>query len=381
MRIIQFSDSFIPIMDGVGNVVYRYAVNFGKKGHESYVVAPQTNTGYRGNYPFEMIDYVGVPLWKMNSYTVGTPKMDSHFKKRLQMIDADIVHVHSPFMAGQAGMSYAKKRNIPVIGTFHSKYYDDFLQVTGIELLAEAGVKIVVDFYEKCDEVWAVSESSAQTLKDYGYEGSVRVMPNGTDTKEILPEKVIEIKEKLGIGTESILLFVGQMNWKKNIETTLRAFAMLNGDLKLVLAGRGPHEAEIKALAEKLGISDRVIMPGHITDPDLLNALYSSAQLFLFPSIYDNGPLVVREAAAAGTPSVVVRGSSAAECVKDGVNGLLCENDPANLAMVVQKALLDERELEAMGKRAKMTIPIPWSSIAEDVLWEYKRVIERTKQQ
>ncbi|MBQ3986380.1 MAG: glycosyltransferase [Oscillospiraceae bacterium] len=380
MRIIQFSDSFIPIMDGVGNVVYRYAVNFGKKGHESYVVAPQTNTGYRGNYPFEMIDYVGVPLWKMNSYTVGTPKMDSHFKKRLQMIDADIVHVHSPFMAGQAGMSYAKKRNIPVIGTFHSKYYDDFLQVTGIELLAEAGVKIVVDFYEKCDEVWAVSESSAQTLKDYGYEGSVRVMPNGTDTKEILPEKVIEIKEKLGIGTESILLFVGQMNWKKNIETTLRAFAMLNGDLKLVLAGRGPHEAEIKALAEKLGISDRVIMPGHITDPDLLNALYSSAQLFLFPSIYDNGPLVVREAAAAGTPSVVVRGSSAAECVKDGVNGLLCENDPANLAMVVQKALLDEKELEAMGKRAKMTIPIPWSSIAEDVLWEYKRVIERTKQ-
>ncbi len=380
MRIIQFSDSFIPIMDGVGNVVYRYAVNFGKKGHESYVVAPQTNTGYRGNYPFEMIDYVGVPLWKMNSYTVGTPKMDSHFKKRLQMIEADIVHVHSPFMAGQAGMSYAKKRKVPVIGTFHSKYYDDFLQVTGIELLAEAGVKIVVDFYEKCDEVWAVSESSAQTLKDYGYEGSVRVMPNGTDTKEILPEKVIEIKEKLGIGTESILLFVGQMNWKKNIETTLRAFAMLNGDLKLVLAGRGPHEAEIKALAEKLGISDRVIMPGHITDSDLLNALYSSAQLFLFPSIYDNGPLVVREAAAAGTPSVVVRGSSAAECVKDGVNGLLCENDPANLAMVVQKALLDEKELEAMGKRAKMTIPIPWSSIAEDVLWEYKRVIERTKQ-
>ena len=378
MKIIQFSDSFIPIMDGVGNVVYRYAVNFGKKGHESYVAAPQTNTGYRGDYPFEIIDYVGVPLWKMNSYTVGTPKMDSHFKKRLEMIEADIVHVHSPFMAGQAGMSYAKKRKIPVIGTFHSKYYDDFLQVTGIELLAEAGVKIVVDFYEKCDEVWAVSESSAQTLKDYGYKGAVRVMPNGTDTKEILPEKVSEIREKLNIGSERILLFVGQMNWKKNIETTLRAFAMLNGDLKLVLAGRGPHEAEIRALADKLGVGERVIMPGHITDPDLLNALYSSAKLFLFPSIYDNGPLVVREAAAAGTPSVVVRGSSAAECVKDGVNGLLCENDPADLAAVVQKALEDENELDAMGMRAKMTIPIPWSSIAEDVLWEYKRVIEKT---
>ena len=62
MRIIQFSDSFLPIMDGVGNVVYQYALNLGLRGHESYVVAPQTDTGYRGNFPFEIVDYTGVPL-------------------------------------------------------------------------------------------------------------------------------------------------------------------------------------------------------------------------------------------------------------------------------------------------------------------------------
>ena len=72
MRIIQFSDSFLPVMDGVGNVVYQYALNLAHKGHECYVVAPQTDTGYRGGYPFELVDYIGVPLPRMKSYKIGT---------------------------------------------------------------------------------------------------------------------------------------------------------------------------------------------------------------------------------------------------------------------------------------------------------------------
>ena len=153
MRIVQFSDSFLPIVDGVGNVVYHYALNIGKKGHECYVVAPQTDTGYRGGFPFEIVDYVGMPLPLMKSYTVGMPALDAHCRNRLGMVQADIVHVHSPFIAGQAGLLYAQKNNLPIVGTFHSKYYDDFLQITGVELLAEVGVKHVVNFYDKCAKV------------------------------------------------------------------------------------------------------------------------------------------------------------------------------------------------------------------------------------
>ena len=181
MRILQFSDSFLPIMDGVGNVVYQYALNMGQKGHECYAVAPQTDTGYRGRYPFEIVDYIGLPLIRMKSYKIGAPVLDVHCQNRLNAIKGDIVHVHSPFIAGHAGIAYAQKQGLPIVGTFHSKYYDDFLQVTGMELLAEVGVKHVVNFYDKCDEVWAVSESSAETLRSYGYQGTVRVMPNGTD--------------------------------------------------------------------------------------------------------------------------------------------------------------------------------------------------------
>mgnify|MGYP002627460848 CR=1 FL=1 len=149
MKVIEFSDSFLPIMDGVGNVVYQYAMNLPAKGHECYVVAPQTDTGYRGGWPFEMVDYVGLPLFRMKSYKVGAPLLDSHCVNRLAMIQADIAHVHSPFIAGQTGLLYSQKHGVPLVGTFHSKYYDDFLQVTGVELLAEVGVKFVVDFYER----------------------------------------------------------------------------------------------------------------------------------------------------------------------------------------------------------------------------------------
>ncbi|MBO6158158.1 MAG: glycosyltransferase [Firmicutes bacterium] len=383
MRILEFSDSFIPIMDGVGNVVYQYAMNMGKKGHECYVIAPQTDTGYRGGYPFELVDYMGVQLSSMKSYTVGVPNLDPHCQSRLNMISGDIVHVHSPFVAGQAGLLYASRHNLPTVGTFHSKYRDDFLQATGITLLADAGTRFVVDFFEKCTEVWAVSESSAETLREYGFKNEIKVMPNGTDIHPLTDAGVLAANEQFptpeGV---PLLLYTGQINWKKNLRTTLQACAILakahpEKDFRLMLAGQGPHEEEIKKLAEELGIGEKVIFTGHLTDHDLLNALYARASLFLFPSLYDTSGLVTREAAAMGTPSIVVKGSSAAEGMTDGINGFLCENDPADLARTIEDALSDPKRLESIGQKAKETIPIPWSTLVDNVLDEYRNVIRK----
>ena len=375
LRILQFSDSFLPIMDGVGNVVYQYALNFAEKGHESYVTAPQTDTGYRGGWPFELVDYIGTPLRHMKSYNVGAPLLDPHCMKRLNMLNPDVVHVHSPFIAGQAGLAYAQKRDLPVVGTFHSRYYDDFLQVTGAELLADVGVKYVVNFFEKCSEVWAVSATSADTLRSYGYRGDIRVMPNGTDIRSVSPEQIERAKGLFGLGTAPVLLFVGQMNWKKNIRCILEAAAALKSEFQLVFAGQGPHEKEIRALAQTLLPEDRVVYTGHITDRSLLDGLYALASLFVFPSLYDTSGLVVREAAAMSTPTVVVRGSSAAECIRDGENGLLCEDNAQDLARVIDGALSSPEALRQMGVRAKETIPIPWSVLVDDVIRQYRGLL------
>lgn len=377
MRIIEFTDSFYPIMDGVGNVVFHYAMNLGRKGHECYVVAPLTDTGWRGDWPFEVVDYIGVPLPYMKSYTAGIPFLDPHCTKRLGMIEADVVHVHSPFVAGQAALAYAKKHNAPLVGTFHSKYYDDFLQITGVELLAEVGTKYVVDFYSKCDEVWAVSESSAETLRSYGFKGEIQVMTNGTDVVSLSPDAAEEAAERFGLGDRPVLLFVGQLNWKKNVRRILEAAALVKEDYFLVFAGQGPHEEDIRRLAKRLRLDDRVVFTGHLTERELLNGLYARADLLLFPSIYDNAPMVVREAAAMGTPAVVIRGSSAAEIIQDGKNGFLCADDNEDLARVIRCALTEPDRVKEIGLRAAETIPVPWSVLLDHVLERYTSIIRQ----
>ena len=206
MKIIQFSDSFLPVRDGVGNVVYQYAMQMAEQGHEVYVVAPQTDTGFRGGYPFEMIDYIGFQLSSLKSYKAGLPALDPNCQQRLNMIDADIVHVHTPFTAGQAGIVYAQNHKVPIIGTFHSNYYDDILQATGMELVATVGSKLVGSFYNKCDEVWSVSKTSRKTLRQYGCTKPVRVMQNGTDSFCVSSQAKENVRKEFGLSDKPMLL-------------------------------------------------------------------------------------------------------------------------------------------------------------------------------
>ena len=384
MKIGEFSDSFLPIIDGVGRVVYNYCETIAKKGYECTAVVPLDKFGYRGRFPFEIIDYYSRSLPLLPQYDAGMPAFDLHYNARLKMTDFDIVHVHTPFIAGNEGIKYAKDRNIPLIGTFHSKYYDDFLQITGSRYMAELGTDMIVRFYDHCDEVWAVSESSAETLKSYGYKGHIEVMPNGMMIKELDPSWAGLAKEHFGINDDPCLLYVGQMNWKKNILKILEAAAMLKKDgvkFNLIMAGKGPHEDEINAKIKELGIDDITHVVGHILREDLLSGLYMLADLFVFPSLYDNGPMVVREAANAGTPSIVTGGSSSAEGIDDGVNGFYCEDNSESIYRVAKSALSDLPKTRKIGLQAKDTIPVAWDEIIDDVIDRYELIINRYKEQ
>ena len=384
MKIGQFSDSFLPIIDGVGRVVYNYCDTLARKGEECTAVVPLDKFGYRGRFPFEIIDYYAKKIPKISSYDAGVPNFDLHFNARMDMTDFDIAHVHTPFIAGMSGVRYAKERNIPLVGTFHSKYYDDFYQLSGSRLIAELGTDVVVSFYNHCDEVWAVSQSSADTLRSYGYKGPMRVMPNGIVIKEYDPSLGAKAKEYFGLNDDPCLLYVGQINWKKNILKILEAARMLKDEgmaFNLVLAGKGPHEQEVKDEAKKLGIADITHLVGHILDEDLLAGLYMHAELFVFPSLYDTNGIVVREAALTGTPSVVVRGSSAAEGIEDGIDGFYCEDDAASIYAVCKAALSDLEHTRYLGHMARELIPQSWDDIMDDVLVRYQYLIDRHKGQ
>lgn len=382
LRIGEFSDTFLPIVDGVGRVVHSYAEGLCQLGHQVTVVAPMGDTGYRGGYPYDLVDFIGMRVPLVRQYQTGEAVADGHYRHRIREVELDICHSHSPFLAGSEALRLAAQRNIPLVGTFHSKYYDDFLKTLKSETLAKLGVKLVVDYYSRCDEVWAVSDSTADTLRSYGYTGEIQVMQNGTNLRDVDPDALAEAERRWDFGDLPLLLFVGQMDWKKNIGCILEACAALRRSgfaFRLALAGQGPDRDAIDRRVDELGLRENARLVGHITDTKLLDALFARASLFVFPSLYDNAPMVVREAAAMGTPAVLARGSTAAEIIRDGENGLLCENDGEDLARVIRGALADSEHLARMGAAARESIPIPWQGILAQVADRYADLIERNR--
>lgn len=374
MKIVECTDTFLPVVDGVGRVVYQYADRLARRGHEIYVVTPVQNTGYRGNFPFEIVDFVSVKVIAAHQYRMGVATIDAHYAERIKTLRPDIVHVHSPAFAGVEGYRLAEKFGVPLIGTFHSKYYDDIHAATHSQVIAALGVKVVANFYERCDRVWTVSENAAETLRSYGYTGDIEIVHNGSVIRKPDPACEAAARSKYGLGGKPMLLYAGQMDVKKNLPMVVEAAGILKKagrDFKLVMAGQGKDTAALRADTDRLGID--AVFTGHIADTAMLDGLYMAADLFVFPSLYDTAGLVVGEAAVMGTPSVVTRGSAPAEFIRPGENGLAAENSAAGLARVIYEYLFSAtpEQRSAMAAKAAAAIPLPWDTVMDDVEARY----------
>lgn len=381
MVIGEFCECYPPHIDGVGMVVRSYAEHLSKTQEACYYIAPRSaeKKYAQPNEPFPVIQYASLPI-PNEAYSVGMPAFDLPFRHDLNKIPFDIVHAHTPFVSAIEALRIARERRIPLVATLHSKYYDDVLTKTHSELLASAVVRRIVTFFDKCDEVWTVNDATAEVLRGYGYRGEIVIMPNGTDLKYPTEKDAERAEKRFGLGKGIVFLFVGQQNFKKNTDSILKAAALYkqaNGpDFRIVFVGQGPDAGKMRTLADELGLSDVAVFTGHIADRETLNDLYARADLFVFPSLYDNAPMVVREAAAAGTPSLLIEGSCAADGVKDGDNGFLCKNTPEEIAACMKRALKTSKDV---GKRARETIPVPWNRITETVVDRYAALIERIK--
>ncbi len=385
MRIAQCSDSFLPIVDGVGRVAYQYADRLSGSGNECYVITPLQNTGFRGGYPFEIVDFISSKLPSAPQYQAGVAILDTHYMNRISKIGLDLVHVHSPGLSGAEGLRLGEKLKVPVVGTFHSKYYEDIRRATHARVLAQLGSHFVADFYERCDEVWTVSQDAAATLRSYGYNGDITVVQNGTEMRNPSPEFEKRAREQFRLGNDPILLYVGQLDYKKNLRLTLEAASLLQKRghaFQLVFAGQGRDKSKLAELAAQEGIR-QMTFTGHIADRELLDGLYMAASLFVFPSLYDTSGLVVREAAVMGIPSIVVENTAPAEVVTRGVNGLVCSNNAASLCGGIEHYLyeISETERASLRKEAQTSIPLPWDTVIAEVQRRYGDLIKRGKRQ
>ncbi len=376
----QFNDSFPPIMDGVANVVKNYAYWLNKKHGKSYVITPSFPK-HEDNEEFTVYRYLSVPLLFKKPYRLGLPLLSSKVRKDLYNIDFDIVHTHSPFSAGAFAMGIAKKKKVPIITTFHSKLYDDFKEELKSESLSKFALEKTIEFYNSVDYVWAVSKGSANTLKSYGYSGYIDIIPNGTDFTypNDYDKRCRRVNEKYNINNEElVLLYTGQIIWQKNIKLIAEAIASLKTadfKCKILIAGEGNAKKDFFNLIKELGIEDYIIYVGVITNRDDLKSLFARADLFIFPSVYDNAPIVLKEAAAMKTPAILIRDSNAAEGITHERNGYLCDNNVECFVKVIKQSVKNKIKLKQIGENAYITIYKSWENIVDEVNEKYQDIL------
>ena len=375
-----FNESFPPIMDGVSLATKNYAYWLHQKNQPVCVITPKS-PHYSDNEPYPILRYTSLPILMRKPYRLGMPDIDFEYKRKIKKVSFCLVHAHCPFSSGKEALLIARKQQIPLVATFHSKYRDDFEQSTKSKIIAGMMTKEIIHFYDRADEVWIPQASVEDTIREYGYKGKVEVVDNGNDFVSSQPIEPIKKQARIELNipeNETVLLFVGQHIWEKNTRLIVESLGLIKDlSFKMFFIGTGYAKDDLQQLVEKLGLSSKVEFVGVITEREQIKKYYAAADLFLFPSIYDNAPLVVREAGAMHTPSVLVAGASSAEIVTDNFNGFLTQNTTESFAAKLRELITNPEKIEAAGLNASNSIARSWESVTDEVLDRYKNLMRR----
>ena len=151
-----------------------------------------------------------------------------------------------------------------------------------------------------------------------------------------------------------VIATIGRLDPQKGYGCLLRAFRQVVGQreqARLLMIGAGPQGHELRALAEALGVAEKVIFAGERADGPLLAGL---ARLYVQPSLFEGTPNALMEAMVAGVPSVATAVDGVPEIITHGVSGwLVPPNEPAALAEAVLGALRDTQPAKTVGRRGR----------------------------
>lgn len=379
IKIAEFVDTFYPKIDGVARVVDNYAANLNSYDDvDCCVFCPEVMKNYKDDMSYNVIRTKSLPL--LSDYRLPAPKLSNAPAIAFKEIKPDLVHAHSPFTLGHYGLSLARQHGVPFVTTFHSKYYEDFLQRTHSKFLSKILVNYIIRFYNQADSVWTVGSSTAETLRSYGYKGEIVLMDNATvmtypedpdECRKLLAENYTIPKKGKN------LLFVGRITNQKNLYFMLDTLRFIKDkEIKLIVVGDGAELKPLKQYAAKAGIADRIVFVGQISDQRILKSFYLESDLFFFPSTYDTSTLVAREAAALKVPTLMIRGCNSADLIIENQNGFLCDEVPESAAKTIESIFSKPDALNRVGETALKTIGTSWKNRVPEVLEKYREIIE-----
>lgn len=381
-NICLMNDSFPPVIDGVANVVMNYARHIEAEHGHAAVVTPAYPGADDTACPFPVLRYPSIDTRKLVGYVAGFP-FSPELARQLREEQAELLHVHCPMSSALLAREFRDVLQVPLVFTYHTKYDIDIAKAVRSRLLQEGAVRALVQNISACDEVWVVSRGAGENLRSLGYPGDYLVMENGVDVpRERVSAKAVADAVSgydLPAGVP-VFLFVGRLMWYKGLRIILDALAALMAagtEFRMVIIGDGADGADIRAYASELGLDGQCVFTGAIRDRDAIRAWYCRADLFLFPSTFDTNGLVVREAAACGLASVLVRDSCAAEGVADGRNGYLIDENAASLAETLTALCRNISDARTVGEGAAAELYLSWQEAVSRAYARYEVVIDR----
>ena len=330
---IAMVGQFPPHVGGVGVHIHTLSKQLVKEGHEVYVIT----------YPHKDIkDIDGI-------HVIGTKGLNipgvrglmfkKNAKKALENLlekeDIDIIHGHYLFPAGAAAVEVGNEHGIKTYVTAHGS---DMFELYKTQPLMRSTLKKVL---KRADVVLAVSNALRHEIIATGVEGiasKTRLSWNSVDINKFSAKENTTFKEENRLEDKPIVLFVGNLIKRKNVESLLEAKKIANSDYYLVIVGDGPLFKKLNNKVEEENIRD-VIFTGARDD---VENIIPSCDVLVLPSFSESFGLVLIEALACGKPVIGSNVGGITEIINKNVGLLVNPNKISSIASAIDEVINDE---------------------------------------
>ncbi len=320
LRIALFSGNYNMTVDGANKALNRLVGYLLAQGASVRVYSPTIT-----NPAMEPVgDLVSVPSMAIpNRPEYRLPlSLSLRVRRDLEAFAPNVIHISSPDRVSRQAAAWARKRNIPVLCSVHTRFetYFRYYNLSFVEPLMVAWLR---KLYRKCDALVAPSESFAQVLRGQRMSYDIDIWSRGIDRTIFSPERRdMAWREAAGIAPDMpVIAFLGRLVMEKGLDVfadTIDLLQRRNVRHQVVVIGKGPAEGWF---ASRL---PNAKFMGFQAGSDLARAL-ASCDMLLNPSVTEAFGNVTLEAMACKLPVVAARATGAASIVRQGETGYLVE--------------------------------------------------------
>jgi glycosyltransferase involved in cell wall biosynthesis len=382
MKIAHVTATFPPYRGGTGMVCYNNAVEMAKRGHQVAVFTANHPPG-EYDYPAE-INVHRLPV----TFRIGNAPM---LPGLFNLQGFDLIHLHYPFIFGQEMIFFQSLFR-------HRRYVITYHQ----DLILVGLLGVGARFHEMLLGKRILTQANRLMFTSLDYGRSSRVasvmkkipdriveMPNGVDTTRFCPElDTHDLRRSYGLtDADRVILFVGGLDtphYFKGVDVLLRSFNQIDDPtVKLLVVGDGDLRPRYMALAQELGLGERVIFCGGVSD-EILPAHYAICDLHVLPSttMGEAFGIVLLEAMACAKPVIASNLPGVRSVIENGVDGLLVTPGDASDLAEKFRILLDNperrRDMGARG-RARVESTYAWPRVVDRLESVYREVGEDAK--